>query len=337
MSVADHLRMQSLATCNNYYHTGQYRKAISVLNQFVKLFPDDVVAKTLMDSICRSAFSLGDFFVLDGAPTDNGLSEVFGKNWAGEPLNNSSIMIFCDQGMGDTIQMLRYTEMLKRTYDCTIYLNCYAYYNEMVSLMDHFSAAQFVKEHIKTDFHTNILSIASISNGLDYECHYPAHHKALLGTQIPQSSFFEDVTPCLEGGVGLAWKSNAKNPLSQNKSIELELFNDVGVDFHNLLPEQVEGGFLIEREPVVSLLDTAQRIAGLDLVISVDTAVLHLAGVMNKPVWGLLCKEPDPRWGEEERTPWYPQMRLFRQTEEGNWVSVIQQVKQELVKWYNQK
>jgi len=79
-------------------------------------------------------------------------------------------------------------------------------------------------------------------------------------------------------------------------------------------------------------LDTAAAIAQLDLVIAVDTAVAHLAGALGKPVWLLLSYSPDWRWFRDggERTPWYPSMRLFRQTERNQWAPVIARVAEAL-------
>src|SRR5207247_2777480 len=75
-------------------------------------------------------------------------------------------------------------------------------------------------------------------------------------------------------------------------------------------------------------------LAELDLVISVDTSVAHLAGALGKPVWVLLSDVPDWRWQlEGETTPWYPTMRLFRQARPGDWAEVMPRVAQTLAAW----
>ena len=73
--------------------------------------------------------------------------------------------------------------------------------------------------------------------------------------------------------------------------------------------------------------DTAGAIENMDLVISVDTAVLHLAGAMGKPTWALLPFAPDWRWMlNRQDSPWYPTMRLFRQDRQGDWPGLFEQV-----------
>jgi hypothetical protein len=174
------------------------------------------------------------------------------------------------------------------------------------------------------------MSIPSILNALDYECHYPAHFRALLKTSIPSDPYIQ-VNPIdsdVPVKIGLVWKSNPKNDLGKDKSIDLELFREIGCSFYNLLPEKVDCNFLVQTFPIVSLMDTAKIIADLDLVISVDTVVLHLAGAMGKKVWGLLPEHADPRWGETNTTPWYPTMRLYRKTTD--WRDLIQEVKKDL-------
>ncbi|MFZ3135939.1 MAG: glycosyltransferase family 9 protein [Thermodesulfovibrionales bacterium] len=84
-------------------------------------------------------------------------------------------------------------------------------------------------------------------------------------------------------------------------------------------------------EELQDFSDTAALIENLDLVISVDTAVAHLAGALGKPVWTLLNYHADWKWLENrEDSPWYPTMRLFRQPSPGDWESVISRVIKEL-------
>src|SRR5262249_42389710 len=83
-----------------------------------------------------------------------------------------------------------------------------------------------------------------------------------------------------------------------------------------------------------SFADTAAAIQNLDLVISVDTAVAHLAGALARPVWALIPFASDWRWlREREDSPWYPTMRLFRQPARGQWPAVLESLAHELRNW----
>ena len=83
--------------------------------------------------------------------------------------------------------------------------------------------------------------------------------------------------------------------------------------------------------------DLAVILDQLDLVLTVDTAVAHMAGALGKPVWVMLRSVPDWRWRlEGETTPWYPTMRLFRQARAGDWAEVMKRVARELSKWQQQ-
>jgi hypothetical protein len=78
---------------------------------------------------------------------------------------------------------------------------------------------------------------------------------------------------------------------------------------------------------ITDFADTAAAIANLDLVVTVDTAVAHLAGAMGKPVWLMLWRNADWRWGaDREDSVWYPQVRVFRQTRPGRWADVVERV-----------
>ena len=151
--------------------------------------------------------------------------------------------------------------------------------------------------------------------------------------------------------VGLAWAGSATYKNDRNRSIKLAklapLGQAPGVRYFSLqkgaaaaeaktLPPGME---LIDwTEELKDFADTAALIANLDLVIAVDTAVAHLAGGMRKPVWTLLPFAPEWRWLlQRQDSPWYPSMRLFRQSSIGDWDSVITRVAEALSLWINNR
>jgi hypothetical protein len=131
-----------------------------------------------------------------------------------------------------------------------------------------------------------------------------------------RSCTLQDVAPVLQIP-GIAWYSLQTGDRSQEL---VQLPPDLRVQ--DLAPYLHDFG------------DTALLLDQLDLVLTVDTAVAHLAGALGQPVWVLLPAVPDWRWGlEGEQTPWYPTMRLFRQTRAGDWAAVMRHVVQTLVAW----
>jgi hypothetical protein len=154
--------------------------------------------------------------------------------------------------------------------------------------------------------------------------------------------YLSGVPRALEGSglkVGLVWSGSATHINDRNRSIPLQLLAPLarsGVQFHSL--QVGEAAAEAQRAPadlrlidmseaIRDFADTAGIIAALDLVISVDTAVAHLAGAMGKLVWLLLPFPSDWRWMlDREDSPWYPTMRLFRQQRTGDWGQVIRRV-----------
>jgi Glycosyltransferase family 9 (heptosyltransferase) len=143
--------------------------------------------------------------------------------------------------------------------------------------------------------------------------------------------------------LGLAWAGNPDHENDHNRSIPfahlLPLFANRQVDFYSLqVGERIADLQAVADCGVTDLSgrlgdfgDTAGAIEALDLVISVDTAVAHLAGALGKPVWLLLPYVPDWRWLlDRDDSPWYPTMRLFRQARRGDWDEVVARVGHEL-------
>ncbi len=149
--------------------------------------------------------------------------------------------------------------------------------------------------------------------------------------------------------IGLAWAGSPTHKKDRNRSMKLATLAPLGrvpgVRFISLQkmdaatdgegktpPAALE--LLDWTQELKDFADTAALIANLDLVIAVDTAVAHLAGAMGKPVWTLLPFYADWRWLlQREDSPWYPTMRLFRQSSPGDWDSVVTRLAQALALW----
>jgi hypothetical protein len=149
--------------------------------------------------------------------------------------------------------------------------------------------------------------------------------------------------------IGLVWASGVDNKdMYADKSMQLELLLplfdswrqerlvvlhslQVGADADQLEPWRGQRGVVDWSEKLDTFLDTASVLSQLDLVISVDTAVAHVAGGLDKPTWLLLQHNADFRWlrGRAD-TPWYPNMTLIRQKKLGDWSSVVEQVQERL-------
>jgi tetratricopeptide (TPR) repeat protein len=146
--------------------------------------------------------------------------------------------------------------------------------------------------------------------------------------------------------IGLAWAGNAKHLRDRERSIDLRdllLLLDIDATFVSLQKEvratdtatlKKNAGIIHFGHQLEDFSDAAALISHLDLVISVDTAMAHLAGALGKPVWILLTHVPDWRWLlDRDDSPWYPTARLFRQSETREWDSVIARVRDGLLKF----
>jgi hypothetical protein len=144
--------------------------------------------------------------------------------------------------------------------------------------------------------------------------------------------------------IGIAWAGSAKHLGDKRRSARLSDFAPLsevdGVKLFSIqkgppsaqLAERPTGMNVVDLSTELNdFSDTAAAISALDLVIAVDTSVVHLAGAMGKPVWTLLAYEPDWRWMlQRDDTPWYPTMTLFRQKTPGDWSSVMREVSESL-------
>jgi hypothetical protein len=258
--------------------------------------------------------------------------------WDGAPLEGKTILLHAEQGAGDTIQFIRYTRLLHRQ-GASIVLHCQESLQSLLSGMPELSCVISGRSPAPPfDVHAPLMSLPRLCGTTETSIPGEVPYlRPLPGSPVP-----EPLQDRNRFRVGLVWAGNPGHRNDRNRSCPLELFDGLlqtdGVQFFSL---QVGHGPLLDR-PIVDLAPhltdyaaTAACLAHLDLLITVDTSVAHLAGALGRPVWMLLPTCNDWRWLEQrEDTPWYPTMRLFRQCARGDWKTVLErantQLKEEL-------
>ncbi len=252
--------------------------------------------------------------------------------WDGRPFTGRKVLIRCLHGLGDTIQYLRYVPRIRDVADSVTI-------EAQPALKDLLSAAAIADE---------VITWGDPEPAWDQQVEIVELPRIFRSTQdnLPQQTPYLAVPV---GGrkfsgdgprVGLVWASGS---FDVSRCIPFELFSSLtalrGVSFHSLQTDPERQDLLRSNAPIAdcleeSLLSTAQTVRNFDLVITVDTLMAHLAGALGVRVWTLLPFASDWRWmmGRTD-SPWYPGMRLFRQTSPGDWSPVIQQVAQELGRW----
>lgn len=275
-----------------------------------------------------------------GVGDDRGFAQ---PRWRGEPLKGASILLYAEQGLGDTLQFVRYVPLVAAV-GGRVVLEVQPALRRLLAGFEA-NAEVIARGQPLPDFQWQcpLLSLPSvfatelgtIPAGVPYILPNPGHVEAWAG-RLAKGTF----------RVGLAWGGNPEHHRDRLRSIPLAdlapLLTVPGVTFYSLQvgarPEPMKDLPATPRlidltSELRDFSDTAALIGNLDLVVTVDTAVAHLAGAMGKPVWILLNKGPDWRWLlEHEDSPWYPGARLFRQATPGDWRGVVARVQHELAR-----
>ncbi|WP_378954439.1 tetratricopeptide repeat protein [Pelosinus sp. sgz500959] len=266
--------------------------------------------------------------------------------WQGEDLTGRKILLFSDQGFGDAIQFVRYGKMI-------------AELGAKTSIWVQKPLERLIKTSINS---CEIYNDDDTSSGqFDFSCSL-SRMPYMFNTDretIPQvipyiqtscecATIWQERLNQLDGGhkyrVGVVWAGNPNHENDRNRSIVFDVFKElfdinevswislqVGKRAEDLL--QTPYPVLDISEHLSDFFETAGAINNLDLVITIDSAVAHLAGAMGKETWLLVPYNPDWRWQlKREDSPWYSTMKLFRQHEPGNWQEVLTRVKDALKK-----
>ncbi len=278
-----------------------------------------------------------------GRMMERGLSQ---PRWQGEPLGRRTILLYGEQGFGDTFQFIRYARLVKEHHpDATVFFECHPPLNRILATYSGIDGL-FIggSELPRFDTHCPLLSLPGIFQT----------SPTTVPTGVPylfaDAALVERWRESLHGlsgmRVGINWQGHPALSEWRRRDVPLSMFQALarveGVTLVSLQKDEsksesplskVEG----PRPAIVDLgeidmehgafMDTAAIMMHLDLVITADTSVAHLAGALGIPVWVVLPCMPDWRWLlDRSDSPWYPTMRLFRQKKFDDWQSVFEEI-----------
>ena len=264
--------------------------------------------------------------------TDRKKPRIDGIEWDGSDPAGKTILVYAEQGFGDTIQFLRYLPLLAKR-GARVVVVCQKSLASLIERVEGVTLAHSLWRPLPAyDFFTPLLSLPhKLGLGdkpIPAQVPYLVSHK---NAQLPRPPLGTRLR------VGLVWAGSSTHPDDHNRSAGLEallpLAGIPGVRLYSLQHGLRAADVTKCAHPALikdfskhlkDFADTAAVISQLDLVITVDSAVAHLAGALGKPVWVMIPAIPDWRWQTERNdSPWYPTMRLFRQSMNGDWKHTI--------------
>ncbi|MBB3211003.1 tetratricopeptide (TPR) repeat protein [Herbaspirillum sp. Sphag1AN] len=258
-------------------------------------------------------------------------------------LEGKYILLMHEQGFGDSIQFVRYVHaLLARGARVALHVK-EPLARLFRSVSDQVTLVRETDPLPKCDYAYVLMSLpyALSTNRVEDIPAYPSYLHAEQSDRDQWAQKLDQLAPERNHlRVGFVWAGNPEHGNDRRRSIPLKTFSSLfslpGIEFFSLQ----KGGPVSELKDFPSELpmhnigeqftdfaDTAAAIENLDLVISVDTSVVHLAGALGAPTWTLLAHTPDWRWlNDREDSPWYPSMRLLRQESPGDWAGVLKRV-----------
>ena len=236
--------------------------------------------------------------------------------WEGECRPNETIILWAEQGHGDAIQFIRYAQLVKARVGRVV-ISCRQSLLQLFSNVDGVDDVTVGDKAIHADCHAPLMS-------LPYIFKTQVH---TIPSQVPYISVKKKY--CLTAHtqqlkVGLVWAGNPDHARDHRRSLPLKAFEPIfsisGVTFFSFQMGTAAEQLSDIKTPLLNIsdgfddfYDTACALSNVDLLITVDTSVAHLAGALGVPTWVILDCVPDWRWQlEREDTPWYPSLRLFR-------------------------
>jgi tetratricopeptide (TPR) repeat protein len=272
--------------------------------------------------------------------------------WDGSPLGGRTLVVVAEQGLGDTIQFIRYIPLLQ-PFGGRVIFQCQAPLQRLLVGCAGLADVTIQGAPLPPfDFYIPLLSLPGVLG--TNPTNVPAVVPYFNADPQLEEHWRRELEPLKGFKIGIAWQGSLEYRYDRQRSISLVHFARLAArrDIHLISlqkgpgseqltsyltglapPEKSKWLDLATKLDEVSgaFMDTAAVMKSLDLVISSDTAIAHLAGALAVPVWVALPLIPDWRWLlEREDSPWYPTMRLFRQTRSGNWNDVFDRIAAEL-------
>lgn len=275
------------------------------------------------------------------------------KRWTDQEVSGKKLFVYSEQGLGDLIQFSRFIPKLCELNPSSIVFkvpegmeNLFEFGCSYISV-----TSKDVEDY---DLHCSVVSLPHLLEVEDLGLPSSDLFKISQNKKIDLSEYSDFFK------VGIVWAGNPQHPNDLNRSCPLRFFKPIedvpNVKLFSLQKDLRQRAYPHHPEPIdltygakdmkivgmsktmENFEDTASIIRELDLVITVDTSVVHLAGTIGKETWTLLPFNPDWRWTiEGEQTEWYPNMRLFRQENPGDWDGLFERVKKELSKLSKEK
>ncbi|OHE87692.1 MAG: hypothetical protein A3G75_03405, partial [Verrucomicrobia bacterium RIFCSPLOWO2_12_FULL_64_8] len=322
---------------------GAYRLALAIMPQYA-----DAHLNYALTLLLQGNFSEGwkeyEWRFESNKEVRNLKSRFRNPLWQGEALAARKVLLYSEQGLGDTLQFVRYAPLIAQR-GGRVFIECQPELKRLLKSVTGIEEIIGRGEPLPDfDVHCSLLSLPlALDTRLDT---IPAAMPYLQSEPHIAAYWKEKIGGGTELKVGLVWAGSAReqnpraNSVDRRRSLALRQLEPLakvpGVRWFSVQKGEPasqaksppQGLALVDyTEELRDFADTAGLVANLDLMITVDTSVAHLAGAMAKPVWMLSRLDGCWRWLlEREDSPWYPSMRIFRQHAHGNWADVISRV-----------
>jgi tetratricopeptide (TPR) repeat protein len=323
---------------NIFLELGQYESALSAYQNALEIQPNLINAYAnqayvyLLQGDFRNGWEKYEWRWRTGIQRPRDFDQPL---WNGEDLSGKRIFVYAEQGFGDTFQFIRYLQLLSKR-GALVFIGCRsAEYNLLKNNSGIYQCLECGESLPEFDFHVPLINLPKIfETTMETIPNHTPYLSAPQNSQIPKA--LQEALKTAPGfKIGFVWSASTMRYADRKRACPLallgQLFRLPGISWFSLY----KGELVKELEAFPSIVDigsfcqdfadTAWAISQLDLVVTVDTSVAHLAGAMGKLTWILLPFASDWRWLlNREDSPWYPSVRLFRQTSLGDWRTVVE-------------